>query len=99
VRFLTQLSRQYFSIQPNQDALHNTVVSACLVHLVMRHIGYQNSCHVMSPMFSKPVTAKFLLTYHVCQPPVLPSLLVLFKQAEVFGLRTQKLHFNCPKEM
>jgi hypothetical protein len=59
------------------------MVIASLVHLVMRH--QQNSCHVMKSMFSKPIPARFLLTFSIRQPPVLPSLLVSFKQADALA--------------
>jgi hypothetical protein len=39
VCYLAQLSHRCFLIQPNQDAFYTTIVSASLVHLVMRHIG------------------------------------------------------------
>ena len=40
MRILAQLSSWCFSIQPNQDALNNTVVSASLVHLEdAPHVG------------------------------------------------------------
>jgi hypothetical protein len=88
VRVLAQLSRRCFLIRPNQDALHNTIVSASLVHLVMRRIVWWNSCHVMMTMFPSQFPQDFYSPSAFAPLFVLPSLFVPFEQAELLGVRT-----------
>jgi hypothetical protein len=59
------------------------IVSASLVHLVMRRIVWWNSCHVMTTMFPSQLLPDFYSPSVFAPFFVLPPLLVPFKQRVV----------------
>jgi hypothetical protein len=94
VRVLAQVLQRSLSIQPNQDALYNTAVSASLVHLVDAPHWSGNSCHQNFFVHSRALShlkiyvtvmhqtndmVRLTLIFSVCPSVALPSLLVPLK--------------------
>ena len=91
MRVLAQISRRSLSIQPNQDALYNTVVSASSMHLVdSPHWSGNTMCHqnlfnVSHLKIHVTVTrrandkVRLTLNFFVFRSESLPSLLVPFE--------------------